>query len=96
MAGNVTRAAVTHPSTNQARRCLTSVIWRELVTIRPCATKKLPQNYNSLINNIRVTSNDFLQHKPFHCSADFVWLDIIWTGKYMVKITYTHFCALWM
>ena len=30
--------AVTHPSTNQARRCLTSVIWRELVTTRPCAT----------------------------------------------------------
>ena len=52
MAGNVTRAAVTHPSTNRARSCLTSVIWWELVTIRPCATKKLPQNYNSLINNI--------------------------------------------
>ena len=31
--------AVTHPSTNRARRCLTSVIWRELVTIRPCATR---------------------------------------------------------
>ena len=40
MAGSVTRAAVTHPSTNRARRCLTSVIWRELVTIRPCATKQ--------------------------------------------------------
>ena len=38
MAGSVTRAAVTHPSTNRARRCLTSVIWRELVTTRPCAT----------------------------------------------------------
>ena len=32
------RAAVTHPSSNRARRCLTSVISRELVTIRPCAT----------------------------------------------------------
>ena len=40
MAGSVTRAAVTHPSTNRARRCLTSAIWRELVTIRPCATKQ--------------------------------------------------------
>ena len=40
MADSMTRApAVTHPSTNRARRCLTSVIWRELVTIRPCATK---------------------------------------------------------
>ena len=38
MAGNVTRATVTHPSTNRAQRCLTSVIWRELVTTRPCAT----------------------------------------------------------
>ena len=39
MADSVTRApAVTHPSTNRARRCLTSVIWRELVTTRPCAT----------------------------------------------------------
>ena len=35
MAGSVTRAAVTHPSTNRARRCLTSVIRRELVTTRP-------------------------------------------------------------
>ena len=38
MAGSVTRAVVTHPSTNQVRLCLTSVIWRELVTTRPCAT----------------------------------------------------------
>ena len=39
MANSVTRApAVTHPSTNRARRCLTSVIWRELVRTRPCAT----------------------------------------------------------
>ena len=39
MADSVTRApAVTHPSTNRAQRCLTSVIWRELVTTRPCAT----------------------------------------------------------
>ena len=38
MTGRVTRAPVTHPSTNRARRCLTSVIWRELVTTRPCAT----------------------------------------------------------
>ena len=35
------RAAVTHPSTNRARRCLTSVIWRELVTIRPCASNHM-------------------------------------------------------
>ena len=38
MAGNVTRASVTHPRTNRARHCLASVIWRELVTTRPCAT----------------------------------------------------------
>ena len=37
MTGSVTRAAVTHPSTNRAQRCLTSVLWRELITIRPCA-----------------------------------------------------------
>ena len=42
MAGSVTRAAVTHPSTNWARRCLTSVSWRELVTIWPCATTCVP------------------------------------------------------
>ena len=43
MANSVTRApAVTHPSTNRARRCLTSVIWRELVTTRPCATTYRP------------------------------------------------------
>ena len=38
MAGSVTRASVTHPSTNCIRSFLTSVIWRELVTTRPCAT----------------------------------------------------------
>ena len=38
MAGSVTPAAVTQPSANRARRCLTSVIWWELVTTRPCAT----------------------------------------------------------
>ena len=38
MVDSVTRAAVTHPSTNRARCCLTSVIWRELVTTRPSAT----------------------------------------------------------
>ena len=32
------RALVTHPSSNQAWRCLTSVFWWELVTTRPCAT----------------------------------------------------------
>ena len=37
MAGSVTLAAVTHSSTNRAPRYLTSVIWRELVTIWPCA-----------------------------------------------------------
>ena len=37
-AGSMTRASVTHPSTNRARRCLTSVIWWELVTTWPCAT----------------------------------------------------------
>ena len=48
MAGSVTQAAVTHPSTKWAQRCLTSVIWRELVTIRPCATK-LFQGHNHLL-----------------------------------------------
>ena len=39
VAGSMTQEPpVTHPSTNRARRCLTSVIWRELVTTRPCAT----------------------------------------------------------
>ena len=38
MAGSLTRAPVSNPSTNRARCCLTSVIWRELVTTRPCAT----------------------------------------------------------
>ena len=37
-----TWASVTHPSTNRARHCLTPVIWRELVTTRPCATGKWP------------------------------------------------------
>ena len=38
LAGWVTRALATHPSANRARGCLTSVIWRELVTNLPCAT----------------------------------------------------------
>ena len=38
MAGSMTLAPVIHPSTNRVRHCLTSVIWRELVTTRPCAT----------------------------------------------------------
>ena len=37
MAGSVTRAPVTHPSTNQAVPCLTSVIWQELVPTQSCA-----------------------------------------------------------
>ena len=41
MAGSLTQAPVTHPSTNQARHCLTSVIWRELVTTQPCAIHSL-------------------------------------------------------
>ena len=47
-------------------------------------------DYNSLINNIKVTSKDLLQHMTFHCSADFVLFHVIWTGEYMVKITYTR------
>ena len=35
MTGSMTRAPVTHPSTKRAQRCLTSVIWRELVTVVP-------------------------------------------------------------
>ena len=42
MVDSVTQAPVTHPSTNQAQRCLTSVIWRELITTRPCAIWKVP------------------------------------------------------
>ena len=38
MAGSVTRALINHSSTNRAQCCLTSVIWRELVTTRPGAT----------------------------------------------------------
>ena len=45
MAGSVTWATVTHPSTNPARRCLTSVIWWELVKTQPCATFFM---YNSI------------------------------------------------
>ena len=37
MASCVSRAPVTHPSSNRARHCLTSVIWRERVTTRPSA-----------------------------------------------------------
>ena len=38
MTGSMTWAQATHPSTNQAQRCLTSVIsWMELVTTQPCA-----------------------------------------------------------
>ena len=37
---NVTGTPVTHPSSNQARRCLPSVMWRVLVTTRPCAIYK--------------------------------------------------------
>ena len=40
MTGSVTPALVTHPSTNRARHYLTSVIWLELVTTRPCTTTK--------------------------------------------------------
>ena len=38
MAGSVTRAPVTHPCPKRAQHCLTSVIWRELVTSQLCAT----------------------------------------------------------
>ena len=38
MASSMTRALVTHQSTNQARCCSTAVIWWELVTTSPCAT----------------------------------------------------------
>ena len=38
MPSSVTGAPVTHPSINQARRCLTSVIWRKLVTTWSCTT----------------------------------------------------------
>ena len=55
MAGNVTRASVTHPSTNRARCCLTSVIWRELVTTRPCATRL--QEVQENITGTNVTWN---------------------------------------
>ena len=51
MAGSVTRAPVTHPSTNRARHCLTSVIWRELVTTRPYPTMRyhvLPFNLSGI------------------------------------------------
>ena len=44
------RAAVTHPSTNRARRCLTSVIWRELVTVQPCATTLSDIEYHRMLN----------------------------------------------
>ena len=37
MVGSMTQSPVTQPSTDWARRCLTSVIWRELVTTQPCA-----------------------------------------------------------
>ena len=36
VAGSMSRAPVTFPRTNRAQHCLTSVIWRELVTTRPC------------------------------------------------------------
>ena len=50
MAGSVTPAAVTHPSTNRARLRLTSVIWRELVTTRPCACKA-PLTVQSILDH---------------------------------------------
>ena len=64
MAGSVTRAAVTHPSTNRARRCLTSVIWRELVTTRPCAT--MVNYFAWIIYQCWVPSNLLI----------FIWIDI--------------------
>ena len=41
MAGSVTQALITHPSSNRAWCCLTSVIWWELVATPPCATTLL-------------------------------------------------------
>ena len=38
MFGSLARALVAHPSTYGTQRCLTSVIWWELVTTQPCAT----------------------------------------------------------
>ena len=36
---------VIHPSTNRARRCLTSLVWRKLVTTQPCAITRLPVHF---------------------------------------------------
>ena len=57
MAGSVTQAPVTHPSTNRARCCLTSVIWRELVTTWPCANTCMTQKNAHLNLYIKWTGN---------------------------------------
>ena len=50
MAGSVTRAQVTHPITSQARRCLTSVMWRELFTNSAMCCYKTPNQSQGPVN----------------------------------------------
>ena len=85
MADSVTRAPVTHPSTNRARCCLTSVIWRKLVTTLPCATmfcSGLPTGIKlntqlPLRNTRKYNSNPFLPLKILHHSV-LTWIVQSW------------------
>ena len=55
MAGSLTRAPVTHPSTNQAMWCLISAIWWELATTQPCATMVMNSNPGQVKLGVRST-----------------------------------------
>ena len=87
---NLYSQAVTHPSTNRSRPCLTSVIGRELVHSRWYG-RRHPSRGKILMQNLKISGTRFSDFWEMDSSSPILFVDLKTMNSYYLLWKYFYF-----